>query len=267
MGIFYWVAPNAFREELANPWMLLFWTFVFGIPLSLFEYLYHRYLLHSAVLPFVRSMHRAHSHHHGLTAVKAPVTPADPDKMVEVFNEYPIEREGQEESMMFPLYAVSIFYLIFSILLILPFKLLFPGQPIVLGTFFTVTLAYFSYEAWHQVLHLPYDKVWKPLMEGRKRKMVRHIYAFHLMHHWRPSCNQAVVGFWGLAIWDHMFRTHRRPHNLPLKGKQVNYKDINMGKPHWPISMLDKWQPGLFRWSRKVEAGFAKVFLGKKSSA
>src|SRR5947207_14157316 len=69
------IAPAAFIAEIHQPWKILLWTFLFGIPLSLFEYLYHRYLLHSAVLPFMSSMHRAHGVHHGLTTVKAPVTP------------------------------------------------------------------------------------------------------------------------------------------------------------------------------------------------
>ena len=38
-------------------------------------------------------------------------------------------------------------------------------------------------------------------------KVWRHIYGFHLMHHWRPVSNLAVVGFWGFAIWDHIFHT------------------------------------------------------------
>jgi hypothetical protein len=267
LWLFKLIAPNVFAAEFAQPGMIVFWTFILGIPLSLFEYLYHRYLLHSAVLPFLRSMNRAHTHHHGLTTVKAPVTPHEPEKMVPVFNEYSIVEEHQEESMMFPVYAISIFYVVFLILLALPFKLLFPGQPIIASVLFTATLCYTAYELWHQVLHLPFDSFWKPLMTGRKRRAVRHVYAFHLMHHWKPTCNLAVVGFWGLAIWDHIFGTHRRPHNLPLKGSEVNYKDISLSKPRWPISTLDKWGGAMFKFSRKVESGLAKIFLGKKATS
>lgn len=266
LGLFYWIAPTTFKHELSQPWMLLFWTFILGIPLSLFEYIYHRYMLHSAVLPFIGSMHRAHTHHHGLTNVKAPVLAKEPEKLVPVKSDYPIVEEHQEESMMFPLYAISIFNAIFLILLAVPFKLLFPGQPVILGTLCTVLLAYTGYEVWHAILHLPYDRFWKPLMDGpRTRKISRYIYSFHLMHHWRPSINLAVVGFWGWAVWDHLFRTHRRPNNIPLQGSQVSYNDVWMKKPVWPISMLDKWQGPIYKWSRRVEQKCARIFLRRKT--
>jgi hemolysin III len=228
--------------------------------MSLFEYLYHRYLLHSAVLPFLGSMHRAHSHHHSLTAVKAPVSPKDPAKLVPVESEYPVEHEHQAESMMFPIYSISIFFAIFLVLFALPLKLLFPGQPIVFSVFMSVTLCYSLYELWHAVMHLPEEKVWGPLMRNRfTGRTVRFIYSFHLMHHWRPSCNLAVVGFWGFAIWDHLFRTHRRPARLPVSGAEVSYHDVALHKPLWPIRILDKWGAGSFRFARKVESSLLRL--------
>lgn len=266
IGIFAWVAPDMFRQEWTQPGMMILWAFAMGIPLSLFEYLYHRYLLHSAVLPFLGSMHRAHSHHHGLTAVKAPVTPKDPEAMVEVKSEYPILSEEQEESMMFPIYAISIFLALFLVLLALPFKLLFPGQPVILGVILCVTLCYSLYELWHQVLHLPFDRFWKPLMNKQPiRSITRYIYSFHLMHHWRPTLNLAVVGFWGVAVWDHLFGTHRRPYHLPIHGAKVNYHDASMRKPRWPISALDKVQPGLYKGSRRLENSIKQIFRRRSS--
>src|SRR5688500_17323548 len=100
LAAFAFVFPYAFSFEASQPWKILLWTALLAIPLSLFEYLYHRYLLLSAVLPFMASMHRAHSTLHGLTSVKAPVTPKDPAKLVEVTSEFPVEEEHQEESMM-----------------------------------------------------------------------------------------------------------------------------------------------------------------------
>ncbi len=237
-----------------------------GLPLSLFEYLYHRYLLHSAVLPFLGSMHRSHSHHHGLTAVKAPVTPQEPDLMVPVKSEYPIDSIDQEESMMFPPYAISVFMALFIAILGIPLKLMFPGQPIILGVMTSVVLCYSSYEIWHQILHLPYNKFWKPLMDGKgTRGVTRYVYSFHLMHHWRPTSNLAVVGFWGVALWDHIFRTHRRPYHLPIQGAKVNYRDAQMAKPRWPIRVLDKAQPSLYKGSRKLEGAIKGIFRKRSS--
>lgn len=263
--LFALVLPHLFGAEIDQPWKILLWTFAFGVPLSLFEYLYHRYLLHSAVLPFMAAMHRAHSTHHGLTSVKAPVTPKEPTKLVQVESYFPVEQEHQEESMMFPLWSLPIFLAVFTILLGIPFKLFFPQAPVLISLLLSVTLFYCGYELWHAVLHLPYEKFWKPLMEGRwTSKPFKRLYSFHLMHHWRPTSNLAVVGFWGLALWDHAFRTHRRPERLPVDGAEVNYHDAKLAKPLWPIALLDKSQATLYKSSRRFEKFLARVFLRRR---
>lgn len=244
---------------------MLLWTLAFGLPLSLFEYMYHRYLLHSAILPFLSIMHRSHQDHHGLTYVKAPVKPGSED-MVPVSSEYPVEEEHQEEAMMFPWYALSIFQVIFLILLALPFKLIFPGAPVISGLMLSVTIFYSAYELWHATLHLPFEKYWKPLLESRiVGPMVRYIYSFHLMHHWRPRANLAVVGLWGVALWDHVFRTHARPRHMPLQDGFVNFEDSLLKKPLWPVSLIDAWQPAMYRWSRSVERWTMNLFKRRAS--
>lgn len=261
IGLFYWLRPDQFKSELAQPGLLLTWTFAFGIPLSLFEFLYHRYLLHSSVLPFLGIMHQCHDDHHGLTNVKAPVSKKEPEKMVEVQSDYPIEHEHQEESMQFPPFAISVFFLIFVGLIAVPIKWAFPSQPVIISMLICSTFAYAAYEIWHALLHLPYERYWKPAMEHRLwGGIVRHIYGFHLMHHWRPITNQAVVGFWGWAVWDYLFRTHHRPMRMPLNKAQVNYSDAAIPKPRWPVSALDKLQPKLYKSSRKIEQSFFKLF-------
>ncbi|HLK17075.1 MAG TPA: hypothetical protein VKT78_19880 [Fimbriimonadaceae bacterium] len=262
LALYAILAPKVFTSETSRPWSLLLWMFLLGLPISLFEYFYHRYLLHSAVLPFMGSMHRAHSTHHGLTNVKAPVTPNEPAKLVEVHNEFPIEQEHQEESMMFPLWSLPIFVALFLVLFGLPLKLMFPGAPVLLATIGTGTLYIVAYEVWHAVLHLPFDRFWQPSLRSRwAGGLARHTYGFHLMHHWRPTSNLAIVGFWGVAVWDYAFLTHRRPERMPLKGAEVNFHDAKLKKPLWPISLLDRWQGGLYRASRSTERFFARVFL------
>lgn len=264
--LFYWLAPHVLLQELKSPLWVVVLALLYGIPLSLFEYLYHRYLLHAAVLPFLRAMHRAHSTHHSLTSVKAPIRGKEPDRMVPVESAYPVEHEHQEESMEFPIYAISIFLAVFVILLGLPTKLLFPGSPAILSLLIGVTLYYSSYELWHAVLHLPYERFWRPAMENRfTGRTIRRVYGFHLMHHWRPTANLAIVGLWGFAVWDHAFRTHRRPERMPLNGAQVNYHDAAIERPRWPISVLDRWQAKSHRWSRNVENWSARVFLRRKT--
>lgn len=266
IAIFAFAFPNVFAKETVNAWHVVYWTVVLGIPLSLFEYFYHRYLLHSAILPFMASMHRAHSTHHGLTYVKAPVTPNEPAKLVEVKSEFAIEEEHQEESMMFPLYSLPIFLAIFLLILALPLKLIFPSSPVYLSLIISVTVYLSLYEIWHALLHLPFERFWQPLMEGRWTKRVfRRMYGFHLMHHWRPTSNLAIVGFWGVALWDHLFLTHRRPERLPLRGAEVNYHDAELRKPLWPVSQLDRWQSKMYKGSRAIERFLAKVFLRRSA--
>lgn len=266
IGAFYVVAPHAFAAEMAQPWHILLWTAVLGLPLSLFEYFYHRYLLHSAILPFMSSMHRAHSTHHGLTYVKAPVNPKDPAMLVEVRSEFPVEEPHQEESMMFPLWSLPIFEAIFLVLLALPLKLMFRGEPVVTSVILSVAAYLVAYEVWHAILHLPFERFWKPAMEGRvTKRLFKRLYGFHLMHHWRPTSNLAIVGFWGVAVWDYAFKTHRRPERLPLDGAHVNFHDATLAKPLWPIRLLDRWQAGLYKGSRRLEKFLARVFLRRKT--
>lgn len=267
LGLYALLIPGIFHDELKHPLAIVLWTIACGLPFSLFEYFYHRYLLHSSVLPFMSSMHRAHSLHHGLTYVKAPITPKEPEKLVQVKSEYPIEKSHQEEAMMFPFYTTSIFFVLFLAILALPLKLVFPGQPIILAVTFGVVLMYSAYELWHAVLHLSYVKFWKPKLESpRIGKLTRYIYGFHLMHHWRPTANDAVVGFWGFAIWDHVFGTHHRPGRMPLKDAGVAYTDATLDKPRWPISAVDKHQAGLYKASRSLERFFGRIFLRRRTT-
>lgn len=262
MAAFYLVAPHAFAAEKAQPWHVVLWTVLIGLPLSLFEYFYHRYLLHSAVLPFMAAMHRAHSTHHGLTYVKAPVNPKEPARLVEVKSEFPVEETHQEESMMFPLFSLPIFVAVFLILFALPLKLVFAGEPIILSLIFSVTAYYMAYEVWHAILHLPFERFWQPVLEARfTKRLFKRLYSFHLMHHWRPTSNLAIVGFWGVAVWDYAFKTHRRPERLPLNGAEVNYLDATLAKPLWPILILDRWQAEFYRASRRFERFLTRTFL------
>jgi hypothetical protein len=52
-GLFALVAPAMYHREVASVGVMLGWAVALGIPLSLFEYLFHRYLLHTALVPFL----------------------------------------------------------------------------------------------------------------------------------------------------------------------------------------------------------------------
>lgn len=262
IGLYSVVAGSMFHKELSSGWLIGLWAFGLGIPLSLFEYLFHRYLLHSALVPFLASMHRSHRTHHDLTYVKAPVNPREPSKPVPVRSEFPIEHSHQEESMMFPLYSTVIFSLFFVLTLGLPLKLLLPGAPIILALLIAVPVYLVFYEVWHAILHMPLEKFWQPLMDSKwSSKPIRRLYGFHLMHHWRPNANLAIVGFWGFAVWDHVFRTYSLPERIPLEGQSVTFEDSVLPGARWPISAIDKISPVLFKASRRLESFLGRVFL------
>jgi len=252
----FWVFfPSMFFEEIHQPGLLIGLAILFGIPLSLFEYLYHRYFLHHAVLPFLSKMHKAHNEHHGLTSVKAPVNPKQEDLKVHVVNNYAIESIPQKESMMFPGYGISIFQCIFILTIGLPLKLIWPHLPVILATITSVTVMYVAYEVWHAILHFPYTKYWKPLLEGNKwySSSIRRSYGFHLIHHFRPKTNLAIVGLWGFPLWDYLGRTRIGPKVLPLPGSKICYIDGIVPRPSWPIRVMDAWQTPMYKWSRRVD--------------
>jgi hypothetical protein len=181
------------------------------------------------------------------------VKEVDTKGWIPVANNYPIEETEQEASMHFPLYSLIIFQAVFGILLALPLKLLFPGAPVLLAAVTTITVYFVWYEVWHMIQHLPFTKFWKPLLD--RSAMVRWVYNFHLVHHFRQNLNMAVVGFYGVAIWDHVFRTCYRMRTLPVKGARVELEDATRKlKPRFPISKVDSWRSSMERWSRKVEA-------------
>jgi len=259
--LFYFKYPSVFADEIRH-WRLLFpWVLVLGLPLSLFEYLYHRYLLHNAVLPWMSVMNKLHQQHHGLTDVKADIHKSSPALFVEVDNQFAIESEPQQEAMKFPDYGLGIFYGIFLVVLALPIKLILPHVPAVLATIIAVTLYYIYYELWHAVLHFPYTRFWKPRLEKKwYSPLVRWSYGFHLMHHFRPTANLAVVGFWGVAVWDYFLKTHRRPKRLPLPNSKICYGDGVLPRPAWPLRILDRWQKPMAKWARRVDDRTKRLF-------
>jgi len=134
-----------------------------------------------------------------------------------------------------------------------PLKLIFPHFPWYLATIIAVTLGYAGYEQWHAILHLPAHK-WEPLLyEHRYSRQIQHVYNFHWMHHGMKQYNMAVFGCWGIAIWDHIFRTHRRPSATPSRREGILATEVVKTDPRWPISMFDRWETAAQKTARKVE--------------
>ena len=180
---------------------------------SLFEFLFHRYVLHLVPLRCLVSFRRKHTEHHQLTYVRELKTAAV--GTVEVRNKYPITRSDQIKSSTFPGYALVAFWGLFSVVLV-PLQLLLPTAPILTTGYLAVVFSFLLYEIIHAIEHLDYDKYWKKYVE--RFPIVHKIYGFHLMHHWDDRTNQAIGGCFGLPVWDWVFRTYYVPKELPLPG-------------------------------------------------
>lgn len=239
VALFAWLAPGLFRGEMAVSWgWHLLAIVLIGLPLSLFEYFYHRYMLHRRV-PLLDVMYESHRTHHGLTNVVLKRVEPRADDKSRLESKYPIEEAEQEEAMHFPFYALSIFYGIFGILIALPLKLLLPGVPVILPLIASVTISYVGYEAWHAILHLPFKTWEKHLYVAPYKRAIQKIYSFHYLHHLRVTVNEAVFGFFGLPVWDVLFGTNLGIKRLPRPGEVIKNSEIGTNNPRWIIRKLD----------------------------
>ncbi len=179
--------------------------------LSKFEWFYHRYLLHTVIWRWLRSQCDTHTHHHDLTDVTT------------IKNEYEIEHSHQNESATFPVYALGLFCLIFTVIFFLPLQIIFPGSPVLISCNCSVTFSLVLYEVYHAAMHLSYERYWKKWVE--RFHLIRQLYGFHLMHHANMRINQAIGGFFFLPIWDWAYGTYFVPSDsLPLPGKTLPQK-------------------------------------------
>ena len=230
LAILFTLFPSVMRNELGHANAILLTTFFLNGVYSLFEFFYHRYFLHDALVSWLKAMYVSHTHHHKITPVKILIGQAV-DGTAPVDNRYPIEHADQEEDMEFPRYAYSLFNGIFLIFPGLPLKLFFPALPIIISTIIGVFIAYVGYEVWHAILHLPAKKWSYVLYRSRFKKPAQRVYGFHWLHHFNIDCNMAVFGWWGVAVWDRLFGTKVKLPHVPPEGKGVNVKDIQKPKP------------------------------------
>ena len=254
--VFRYAFPDRFRVELAAPgWHTAIWIAIFGLPLCLFEYFFHRYGLHNSLIPFLKSMHRSHVHHHTLTNVKA-------NSELKIESEYPIDAPHKEESMMFPWYTLGTFLLIFTVVLGPIPCFFFPSEPIFLAIILAVFIYYPWYETIHAIFHLPF-RFWEHALSGKGNlsKRLRHMYAFHDWHHAVPTSNLQIVGYFGYALGDRIFGTYKQTDKVPLDGTEVTIEDMLPPKARGVVAKIDK-QRGTF--NAKVRASEDVVLRRRK---
>lgn len=206
--------------------------------LAFFEWYFHRYVLHAVTAWWLKRFAHAHRHHHSLTAIRLKPAPEGHDRFV--LNEYPITVEEQYPDSDFPVYALGVFWLLFTPLLI-GVQLLAPHWPIMLAGYAAIAWSMSLYEVLHAIEHWPYEW-WKRATEHpRFGAMWRRLYGFHLMHHANIGCNEAISGFFGMPIPDWCLGTYHQPKELLLEGRLATAKDFAIGSPRAFVRWLDRW--------------------------
>lgn len=234
LGCTYWLSPEVFTMQIQTRWQNFIACFaVAHTVMGLFEYLFHRYTLHSVFAKSLWFLQKKHNRHHGLTHVKQVSETKDEPKRVR--NKYPILSPEQIESSAFPGYSLVTFWGIIS-LLIIPMQLVLKHQPILITGYLAVTFSFWLYEVKHAIEHLDYEKNWRKGVE--RSKIIREIYGFHLMHHFNVRVNEAIGGVFGFPLWDILFRTYYVPKELPLPGVVLK-SELVAPKPIFFIRWLD----------------------------
>lgn len=233
------VIYSTFPSQLTTSWMALLLVFTVAVLInSLFEYLFHRYLLHNVPVGLLTYMADSHRLHHRLTKVIFKQRGAVPGYLMD--NHYPIVSEDQHESSTFPLYGLVIFMIVFSPAIFLC-QLLFPALPVLFGGYNAVIFSYGLYEVKHAIEHLDYKSFWQPKINNRWLGwLFKRWYSFHFIHHVSHRWNQAIGGFFGFPLWDWLFGTYYAPVNLP-QGPYIDKLNLPSAPPRRIISWLDSW--------------------------
>jgi hemolysin III len=236
---FRFLLPGVWSNQFSHGWTGIALVFLGAhLFLCFFEWVFHRYVLHSVVSSPLELFARAHRNHHGLTSIRLQPVAAGSDRYV--LNEYPIVEEEQHKDSAFPWWAYLGFLAWFSPLLAV-LQWIFPTVPILLGGLIAITWSMSLYEILHAIEHLPYEW-WKRATEHpRFGGMWRKVYGFHHMHHANVSCNEAISGFFGLPIADWVMGTYHQPRELLLEGRKATAKDFAVPRPPRLVQWLDGW--------------------------
>lgn len=252
--LFRFLAPSTWSRQInAGPGPIIIAFLSVHLFNCFFEWGFHRYVLHSVFHRWLIRFSRGHRHHHALTPIRLDRVPGHPDRVV--LNRYPITDETQYEDAAFPSYALLVFWILFSPLLLVA-QLVLPQAPVLLGGYPAITWSMIAYEVFHAIEHYPYewwqraveytagdehtmgDPTWKKITAWIWKK----IYGFHHFHHANIGWNEAISGFFGLPVADWVFGTYHQPKDLLLEGRVATIKEFNPTRRTWPvITWLDDW--------------------------
>lgn len=236
---FRFLAPALWNQQIAaGPWALILVFLGVHLFTAFFEWGFHRYVLHSVTVSWLRRFARGHRNHHSLTNIQLRSNDAGPGRIV--LNRYPIVEEDQFEDSAFPVYSLVAFWIVFTPLLMVVQHFL-PHAPIYIGGYAAITWSMASYEIFHGIEHLPYTWWERATAHPRFGRLWRAVYGFHHFHHANVGANEAISGFFGLPLADWVFRTYHQPQDLLLHGRMATAKDFAARPPLPFVVRLDRW--------------------------
>lgn len=238
LGALWLFAPGVWNQQFPTPfWKGVVVFFLVSFINCFAEYFFHRYVLHTPAIPFLRRLYRQHTLHHALTRI-ARRKSRDGRGILFIENKFPITEPEQTEASFFPWYALAAFALTFSPLLAI-FQWLFPTFPWFLAGFGALAVSLCLYEILHAINHWPFEK-WEPLLNHPCWGGFWHpIYAFHLRHHAVTDCNESISGFFGLPLADWVFGTCVIPQTLYAEGEEWTPDKFRSPRPRRLIRFLD----------------------------
>jgi hemolysin III len=233
-------APDAvWHTQLSAPWWQFAAVFLAGHLLTCFiEYIFHRYVLHKPVVPFLSRFYKQHTLHHSLTRIGKRYTAAG-RAVPFVENIYPVTEPEQGEASFFPWYTLAVFAAILTPLLVV-MQWLAPSFPWFFGGYASVAFALALYEIFHAIEHWAFER-WAPLIESKNFGWFwRGVYSFHLRHHAVIDCNEAISGFFTLPVFDWVFGTFILPKSLYVDGSEWEPAEFTSPRPVALVRWLDK---------------------------
>ena len=209
LGALALLAPATWRAQLAaGPWVIAGTFLAIHLANAMVEYVFHRYVLHASLIPFLRYFHKRHALHHGLTRVtRTRASTSSPTGGWRIENRYPIVEDHQHQASFFPWYTFTVFAALATPLFALG-QWLVPGAPFFLAGYAAIAWSLCLYELFHAFAHLPLAR-WEPLLRHpRWGPWWRKVYGFHLHHHAVVGSNETISGFFGAPVADLLFGTY-----------------------------------------------------------
>ena len=229
------------------------------------EFVFHRYVLHKPVVPFLSQFYRQHTLHHNLTRIGRRRTPGGREVPF-VENIYPITRTEQGEASFFPWYTLAIFAAIVTPLLA-ACQWLAPALPWFFSGYAALASSLFVYEMFHAIEHWSFEK-WGPLIEhARTGWFWRKVYSFHLRHHAVIDCNEAISGFLTLPVADWALGTFVLPKSLYVDGQEWQAAEFASPRPCALVRWCDAKSDAIVKHRRDLAKAEARPSAGVAAPA